>query len=189
MRIVTLAALLCAAVSTTFAQSDNSEKPSLSVNQVFGVFGFTTSTSIDHGPCRVTSTLDKQAFLQKVPALQALGMLNPDLTMADINTKPAMLAAAFAMQMTPVVTKETFENNPSVNICSFVVNLKEANVYGHTVDDNILSYSFDRATFDKINWDQFDATNMPKVAQRFLLNPEMMARVDTEARNPSVFGR
>jgi hypothetical protein len=182
MRVVAMAALLYAVVSTAFAQSDDSTKPTLGVNDVFGGFDFTMSTSIDHGSCRVTSTLDKSAFLQNVPTLQTLQMLNPDLTTTDINTKPTMLAAAFTLQMTPVVTKETFEKNPDTNICLFVVNLKEANIYGHTVDDNILSYTFDRATFDKINWDQFEAGNMPKVARQFLLNLQMMARVETESQ-------
>jgi predicted outer membrane lipoprotein len=96
MRVVTAAALFCAVVSAAFAQSDNSEKPSLSVNEVFGGFGFTMSTSIEPS-CRVIGTIDKQTFLQKVPLLQTMGMLNPDLTKADINIKPTVLAAAFAI--------------------------------------------------------------------------------------------
>jgi hypothetical protein len=188
MRVMKMTALLCLVVSTATAQSDNSEKPSLNINDVFGGFGFTTSTSIEPS-CRVIGTIDKQTYLQKVPLLQTMGMLNHDLTKADINIKPTMLAAAFAMQMAPVVTKETFEKNPGVNICSFAVNLKEADVYGHTVDNNIFFYTFNRATFDKINWDQFDATNMPQVARPFSFNPEMMARVATEARTPSFFRR
>jgi hypothetical protein len=178
--IVILAAVLTTAWVASAQAEDDSSK-AVTVNDVFQNFGFTISGGNDV-PCRVTGVLEKKTFLSKVPLLQKLGMLNQELTQADINTKSTMLAVAFVMQMAPVVAKEIFENNSRANICSIVLNLREPNVYGHMVDDKILSYSFDRATFKKIDWDHFEATNMPAVAHEFTLDPAVMTRVTTETR-------
>ena len=143
---------------------------------------FAISTDTEFGPCHVTGVIDKQKFLQEVPNLQKFGTLNPDLNQTYINTKPTTLTIVFTTMLAAGVTKETFENNPSVNFCSFFMNVKEADVYGHKMEKKILSYAFDRATFEKINWDQFEPKNMMKVAQKFSFTAEMIRRVEIEER-------
>jgi hypothetical protein len=170
--------IITAALALAFIAPAHAQMPS--VNEIFGHFGFTTEASIDHGSCQITGTTDKQVFLEKVPVLQKLGLLNQDLTETDINMRSNQLALGFTMQMTTVATKETFEKNPSIGTCSFVMNLKEADVYGHPTTVRMISYSFNRAIFDKIDWLHFIPTNMMKVAQQFSISPEMKSRFATE---------
>jgi hypothetical protein len=177
-----LAGLLIAASIIPALAEDDAEKKGVTINDVFERFGFTTSGMGSSVPCHVTGAIDKKTFLRQIPLLQSMGMLNRDLTQTDINAKPTMLTMAWALQMAPVVTKEIFENNPKVNSCALDFVVKEYDVYGHMVDSKLFAYTFDRATFKKIDWDHFESQNMAAVAHNFSLDPSIMARVERETK-------
>ena len=179
--VIVLTSAVAAGTAASFAQDDR--KPPATVNEVFGAFGFTTSSIVNVLGCRVVGTLDEGIFVTRIPALQRLDLLNRELKQAEIDAKPTTLAVAFTMQMEPAVTKETFDLNSHASVCAFIYNLRGRNRYGHAAENKILSYTFDRKTYEKINWETFKATNMAKVAQHFMRDPAMMARLDGEARS------
>ncbi len=89
-----------------------------------------------------------------------------------INSKPNMLSMAFVLEMLPVATKEIYDNNKDVDRCEFSQSLSSVDDYGNDKEILMLTYEFTRALYKKINWDNFQAQNMMKVAPKFHMSSE-----------------
>lgn len=100
-----IAAILWLALGWQTAIAEVERVNRANANDVFGSFGFHSSTDAARSSCTVKMVLKKGAFIDKVPQLQALGLLNKELTQTKINSMPNSLAMAFAVQITPVVIK------------------------------------------------------------------------------------
>ncbi|MBV9755857.1 MAG: hypothetical protein JO047_02270 [Alphaproteobacteria bacterium] len=159
--------------------SQNSGK--IDVNSVFGRFGYATTSKIDQKSCQITLKLDQKAFIEKVPMLQAMQLLNPDITQTKINTEPTVLSMAFSLNMAPVAIKEVYDENPGVDRCSFRQNVAVVDDYGNDRDEWFFSFAFSRQLYKRINWDKFPPQNLMKIAPEFRFNPVVMMKANNES--------
>lgn len=82
--------------------------------------------------------------------------------------------------MLPVATKPVYEENANADKCSFEQTVTILDDYGNNKTVRAFSYNFTRAIYRKINWDNFPAQNMIKVAPGFRINLEFQAIVSGE---------
>lgn len=176
-----LAALLTAASPALLFAQDQEPAPSADdVVAAFGRFGYSEKREISAGSCKVFMTLDQRKFLESVPVLQKLGILNSELSQASINLKPMTLSMAFAVQLSPIATHNVYQTDASVDQCSFIQLISYTDDYGHTKTDPAYSYKFTRSLDRRINWKQFQSQNMAKVAIGFKFSPKFQQQVSSE---------
>jgi hypothetical protein len=178
MRISTLSVVLSLAlIGPVFAGDDNSSegtKPdnSVNVNAVFGRYGFSSSPHVTGSSCSVELRLNQKTFIENLDEPKQIGLMNREISQTMINSKPNFLSMAFAVEMLPVATKEIYDENKNVDRCEFSQSLSSTDDYGNEKKILMLTYEFTRALYRKINWDNFQAQGMMKVAPKFHLNPE-----------------
>ena len=54
-----------------------------------------------------------------------------------------------------------------VDICRFEARAYSADIYGRDVAQPLFGFTFDKATYDKVVWDRFDADNLPRIMSAF----------------------
>jgi hypothetical protein len=186
MRTSMLAVALTAVlVGPVFAGDDSSSEGtktdnSVNVNTVFGRYGFSSSPHVTASLCNVELTLNQKAFVENIDELKQMHLMNNEISQTMINSKPSFLSMAFAFQLLPVATKEIYDENKDVDRCQFSQSLSSTDDYGNDKKILMLTYEFTRALFKKINWDNFQAQGMMKVAPKFRINPEFGAIVVKE---------
>ncbi|MGO8779164.1 MAG: hypothetical protein ACLQKK_09675 [Rhodomicrobium sp.] len=182
MRKLLLAALVVPTVflsTAALSQSDDGSKDNLgtadntaTVSVVFGRFGFSSNPDTSPSSCKVEMQLNQATFVKHIDELKAIGLLNSELTQTTVNLMPNTLSMAFAMEIVPVATKEIFERNQDINRCQFFQKVTITDDYGNDKSVLMFSYWFTRELYKKINWDNFPAQNMPKVAPKFQFSRE-----------------
>lgn len=176
-RVSVLVVVLLAPTVIAMAQDKDQDADKMSL---FSQFGFTRVNSAPGKPCVVESTLSEDDFVKAIPTLQKVGILNPDITQTEINTKPHLLESAFTMEMAPLVTQDLFEKNDKVMTCQFRQILSDVDDYGTDRKRLIFSYKFDRATNNRVNWDNFKAMNFPKIAPAFKYEAWFLQSINEE---------
>jgi hypothetical protein len=156
------------------------EKDQITINDVFGRFGYTThraSTKI----CDMVMTLDRRAYIEAIPQLKAIQMLNPEyVTQTRVNREPTVLAMGFALQIVPLVVKDLFDGDSAVGNCTFRQMIQVQDVYGNDRTEVLFWFDFSRGLYTKINWDKFAPENLPKIAPKFSFGIETMKQIETE---------
>jgi hypothetical protein len=142
------------------------------VNAVFGRYGFSITPHATGSSCSVTMTLAEKTFVDSIPELKQIGLLNNELTQTAINSKPNMISMAFVIEMLPVATREVYDSNKNVDICEFSQSLLAVDDYGNDKKIPMLTYEFSRSLYKKVNWDKFQAQNLMKIAPKFHSAPE-----------------
>lgn len=54
-----------------------------------------------------------------------------------------------------------------VDVCRFEARAYSADIYGRDVTQALFSFTFDKATYDKVVWDRIDANNLPRIVSAF----------------------
>jgi len=101
-----------------------------------------------------------------IPALQAAGALNPDITQTQINVMPNMLAEAIEMESAPINLKVAFKN-PKVKQVNYEMSLEVADDYGNLEKHLIVKFSMPRTTASKINWENFGGEQLPHIVHMY----------------------
>jgi len=146
----------------------------------FEPFGEAFSLKTDNGSCTVELVLNEATFLTSIPALQAAGVLNPDITQTQINLMPYNLSAAFGLIAATGLTHELYVTNQSVDQCSFTQFISDADDFGAEHKIKMFSYTFDRALNQKIKWETFKTASFPKIAKSYKMGPEFKAKLTNE---------
>jgi hypothetical protein len=150
-------------------------------DEMFAKFGYKVHREVAAGRCTVESDIEADKFLESIPDLQRLQIMNRDITQTQINLLPTSLEMAFALNMTATAIENTFDQNPQASTCSFRQYLDDADDLGHERKRPMFSYNFTRALNAKVNWDKFQSKNIMKVAPGFRFDPMMMQAVEEEA--------
>lgn len=144
------------------------------------VFGFTSHREPGKA-CKVTATLNRAEFITGIPTLKTLGMLNPDyVTQTVINLEPTTLAMTFLFEQATALTQGTFQDDSTVTTCSFSYSILDTDDYGNDRKMLAFSYSFDRPTYSKVNWDKVDYLKFPKITQRFTFGQDVQKQIAAE---------
>lgn len=137
--------------------------------------GMGTSYTIDGN--NVNIIINKDQALAAIPVLQKTGEINPDITQDQLtsnSTKYAGFAGLFATAgIVPYIYK-----NSNLDVLNFNGYLMEADDYGNTHKKPLFSFSFDRKLFNKINWENFKAASLEKVAYSFKLSNWYMSQYE-----------
>jgi hypothetical protein len=172
-----LLGLIFSSASATRAQ----DQPRPAINDVFGPYGFHSDASkVSGAKCIVFMTLVQKTFLEKFPELQKLGLLNDTLDQSEVFKEPNTLSLAFMFQLFPVATKEIYDDNLDVDKYLFEQTMTVLDDYGNDKTVRVASYGFTRAIYKRINWDNFPAQNIIKVAPGFRLGGDFEELLSSE---------
>lgn len=151
------------------------------VESVFSTFGYRHKVDIDATHCRVSIYVNQERVHKSGRALQAGGMVNPDLTDGQLDHLPTVLASIFANKTSSLVTETVYKTHKEADKCFFEAVLEAPDSYGNDQEEKIFSYQFDRALYERINWRKFEPSDLYKVAPKWEFGLPVMRRVIAEA--------
>ena len=176
---VVIAACMFAAVTSARAEDEDKAKMMASLLEAMGLKQ-TNNISGGGSSCKIVVDADQAEIVKSVPTLQKLDLLNQEMSKGELMRAPTKTTFAMALQLAPVQIKTLYDTNSTADRCLFQHNIISQDDYGNTKKDTMFSYRFDRATYNKINWDKFKSQSLVKVAKDFTLNPEVMSRINDE---------
>lgn len=177
MRVAITALALGSVLLCSAHAEDASPKDVLSALEALG---FKQTESISAASCRVAVEANQEEVLKSLPLLKKMEVLNEDMTLSDFRRAPTKTTMAIAMQMATMEIKAVYDSNPAADKCLFQHVMISNDEYGNPKKDGLFSYTFDRFTYKKINWDKFETQNLIKVSRDFKFNPAMASRINGE---------
>jgi hypothetical protein len=93
-----------------------------------------------------------------------------------------LFASAIQLLQTEFAAKAVhayYGDRPDADRCSFSVAAFTQDIYGRDVRQSLFSFSFDRATYEKIVWQRFNSDNLPKIVVGFAYGPYAQALLKT----------
>ena len=119
---------------------------------------------------RVLVLCNQDKVIAAVPALQSMGLLNPDLSQSTINLMPGMVATSFMMEIVSSMIDPYYKSHSS-DLTMWEADLVIANNYGHLQRMPIFGFRFTRSLDSRVNWDNMDFQRLEKIAPGFHLYP------------------
>lgn len=128
--------------------------------------GGSVDAKIQNGQKVVSITIDRDKVDRDFKKFQALQLLNSDITETFINThqNPAPLSIATQLAVMAVIVEYRTQKTDH---CAFVAVFLVPDDYGQLQKIPVFAFGFDRALFNKINWDNFDNSKLSKVAYQY----------------------
>lgn len=133
-------------------------------------FGCSMNTAKSGSITRVQVECDQQKIIDNFPALQKMGMMNPDITQTQINMMPSALAAVFLQEVTATLIHPLYQSTPAQET-EWSSSLVVADAYGNAKSHTVFTFHFNRAIDSRVNWDNFNDANLPKIAPNYVLTP------------------
>jgi hypothetical protein len=155
--------------SLSWASISSAEIPTLPPDRL-KAYGFTTEQSIESKPCIFRLILDQAVFNEIVPKLLELGMLGNGQSLEFASHHTVSLENVLSLSIMFVLTRQAYATNPTMDGCVFEGHFLVPDDYGHAQDRLAYSFEFDRALFNRIDWDRMEARNLVKVAKEFHLS-------------------
>lgn len=112
--------------------------------------------------------LDENQFLASIPKLEELGILMPDVPEKKINVMPVIYAEGMARMIAASVLLHIYKDN-TINQVKFNCYFLTPNDYGDVEEKLMSSFFFNREIYNKIDWSNFNAKNLDKVALKYRL--------------------
>ena len=134
------------------------------------MFGCTMASAKAGAITRVQVQCDQQKIIDNFPALQKMGMMNPDITQTQINMMPSALASVFLQEVTATLIHPLYQSTPAQET-EWSSSLVVADAYGNAKSHTVFTFHFNRAIDARVNWDQFNDANLPKIAPHYALTP------------------
>jgi hypothetical protein len=179
MSITKACLVMLAVLAATPVMAQGTDTP-VTVNSLFGRFGYTTERAPGKD-CVLVMTLDRSVYIDAIPQLKHMGLLNSEyVTQTMVNLEPVKLSLAFASNMMPATVHDFYDTDKKADKCVFKQVLKTQDDYGNDKTVPMFSFGFSRALHDKINWDNFSATKLMKVSSQFKIETPIMLEVQQE---------
>jgi hypothetical protein len=124
--------------------------------------------------------VDREKMASVIPIMQLGGALAPNVSEAEIRLKPTTYTLIVATLMAPEIVRAAFEEHDAMQAVRVAVSMKHADAFGNDAETPLMSFNFNRALYQKINWPKFDTLNMSKIAPDFRYSPEgqMLMRLE-----------
>lgn len=172
MRILITLLIATFLISTCAQAEENPAKPddySAVLSMIADLVGGSVNAKTEVGQRVVSITVDRNKVNRDFEKLQALKLLNPDIsqTFIAMHQNPAGLAIATQLAVMAVVTEYRTQKTDK---CAFVAYFLVPDDYGQQQKIPLFAFGFDRALYNKINWDNFDDSNLSKVAHGYKLS-------------------
>ncbi|MCJ2084598.1 hypothetical protein MKK88_01125 [Methylobacterium sp. E-005] len=142
--------------------------------------GFKQTTDIKGGNCKIVVDATQNKVIDSVPLLQKFGILNDEMSKSELTRTPTKTTMVIALQFAPVEIKGIYDSFPDADKCSFTHNIISNDEYGNSRKETMFTYGFDRATYSKVNWDNFKSQNLIKIGRGFAFNPAIARRTSEE---------
>jgi len=128
----------------------------------------------------INMVFDMDKVIASIPTLKTAQLLNPDLTQTEINTFPMGVVFVFAQEVTPSTLMEIY-NEKGVNALKLNAYINAADDYGNIKKHLMYSLDFNKNLANKISWDTFDYSKLPKIAPNYRLGDWFGSQVANEA--------
>lgn len=113
--------------------------------------------------CQVIYDLNKDKILGAMSDLSKIKLLPAEIEQSMIEKYPMTGVYGFATGVATLFIREIFDKNPVINHCQFAAVVEIKNIYGQLESYPLFKFEFDRSTYEKINWDQFEVVNIEKL--------------------------
>jgi hypothetical protein len=168
-KFIALAA--CAIVVVASQTSRANPRPSLDdLQAVLMTVGVTETIEWAKTPRQIAIILDRNAVIASLRGREEAGVLNPVFTAGYINTHKNSLVIVTGLVHSAMEVDDAYRNT-NINQSHVLVVMMLADDYGHQQQIPLFSFGFDRAMYNKIDWEHFDPANIPKVALNFQYSP------------------
>lgn len=119
----------------------------------------------------LTVMIEQSKALNAIPVLQKTGMVNPELTQADIHLLPVSLSASVVgIEFTAWIINAIYQNNTLIDPLHVAVFLSPGNSANHQSPVLCYTFEFNRDIYSRINWKNITATTLPNESLRFTLS-------------------
>ena len=136
----------------------------------FSAVGCTVQNDHAGRATQVLVLCDQDKVIAAVPALQSMGLLNPDLSQTTINLMPGMVVTSFMMEIVSSMIDPYYKSHSS-DLMQWEGDLVVANNYGHLQRMPIFGFRFTRSLDSRVNWDNMDFQRLEKIAPGFHFYP------------------
>jgi len=171
--VVALFSLVASCVFATPAPAE--DKPSAPVDYAQAMTAMTelvgggVESETKNGRCGVSITVDRGKVNRDFQKLQMIGLLNPDISQTFINTHQNPAGFAMATQFAVMAIINEYRTT-IIDKCAFVASFLITDEYGQEKKQSLFGFGFDRKLFNKINWDNFENSSLPKVSYQYQLS-------------------
>jgi hypothetical protein len=145
-------------------------KPHDDLQAVLMTIGVTQALDRAKTPPQTVITLDRNVLIAALRRKEESGLLNPIFTAGYINTHKNSLAIVTGLVHSAMEVDDAY-GNTNIDQSHVVVVMVLADDYGHRQKIPLFSFDFNRALYNKIDWEHLDPANMPKVALNFRYSP------------------
>ncbi len=144
----------------------------------FDADGYALTAVVTPKECLLVSAIDLTKMVSKTSDLQKKGLIRPNVTAAHVKAHAWTTASVYALRVEPIFVVTVFKNSPDIDLCHFGV----AFVDFAGKPQIAFTFSLTRAMYDKVDWTNFTATDLPSVVQDFTLGPDISKHMNAEAK-------
>jgi hypothetical protein len=172
----TLIAALLLIVSTTIVRAEDQPNNSAALSNFLSWVGGKVETSTDKNPGKITLTLDQAKAIENWKVFQKIGLLNEDFDQSYVNSHRIAITMVISLGGAMFAVLAQYRDT-KIDKTNFAVYAQLTDLFGHDQTQLLYSFGFDRALFNKINWDKFETANLMKVAPGFTISPWLKAHM------------
>lgn len=167
--LISIGAILFAVSVQAEDKVPNGDDYAAVLSMMTELVGGSVETKTDSGQRVVSITVDRNKVNRDLEKLQALKLLNPDISQTFVAThqNPAGLAIATQLAVMAVIVEY---RTHATDKCAFAAYFLVPDDYGQQQKIPLFAFGFDRALYNKINWENFDNSNLSKVARGYKMS-------------------
>ena len=121
-------------------------------------------------PPKIVITLNRNEVIASLHEKEQAGLLNPIFTSGYIDAHKNSLAIVTGLVHSAMELDDAYKGT-SIDQSHVQVVMILPNDYGPSQKIALFDFDFNRALYDKIDWDHFDPTTIPKVVPKFRYSP------------------
>ena len=146
----------------------------------FATVGVSADLRKGSGRDKVVITLDQTKVIAAVPMMKEGGLLNPEITQTYVNTHQVMVCGVVAITSSQAAMIQLYKTQKDVDNIDVSIVINYPDDYGNDKQEKLISFSFDRALFQKINWEKLQPAKFMKIAPAFKFSQWYGARMQEE---------
>lgn len=114
--------------------------------------------------------IDAVKTLNTIPKLQELGYINKNIKQADVTRSPIILTFMIGMLFTAVIVHHEYVVNNNMDAMKVKAYMLIPDKKGKNIKQACYSFDFNRAIFNKVNWNGISEGGFAKVSRNFALS-------------------
>lgn len=138
--------------------------------EMFQAWGVTFEYAPPPGACSLKCILHQEKYLQALPAMQRLGIINPNLTARQVNDMPVTLGFTIGLALAPTVTIATLNIYPAAETCHFETYVSFKNASGSDEINQLFTYELDRGTYNRTDFTSLSSEQFLTTVQNYRLS-------------------